>query len=80
MISRPQKNEEVVETLYDRILGRVTLHDVHHPQTGELIIGAGEELLKVLAGLLKIHRLNLLKSVRYLPANRKRCLCQMLRT
>ena len=39
-----KKNEEVVETLYDRLLGRVTLHDVYHPQTGELIIKAGEEL------------------------------------
>ncbi|HOP13528.1 MAG TPA: DNA-directed RNA polymerase subunit beta', partial [Lentimicrobium sp.] len=39
-----KKNEEVVETLYDRILGRVTLHDIYHPQTGELIVEAGEEL------------------------------------
>ena len=39
-----KKSEEIVETLYDRILGRVTLHDVHHPQTGELIIAGGEEL------------------------------------
>lgn len=43
-ITALKKSEEVVETLYDRILGRVTLHDVHHPQTGELIIEAGEEL------------------------------------
>jgi DNA-directed RNA polymerase subunit beta' len=39
-----KKNEEVVETLYDRILGRVTLHDIYHPQTGDLIIPAGDEL------------------------------------
>jgi DNA-directed RNA polymerase subunit beta' len=39
-----KKNEEVVETLYDRILGRVSLHDVFHPQTGELLVGAGEEI------------------------------------
>ena len=38
------KGNEVVESLYDRLLGRVTLHDVYHPQTGELIIKAGEEL------------------------------------
>ncbi len=44
MITALKKSEEVVETLYDRILGRVTLHDVHHPNTGELIISAGEEL------------------------------------
>ncbi|MFA5196572.1 MAG: DNA-directed RNA polymerase subunit beta', partial [Bacteroidales bacterium] len=43
-ITSLKKNEEIVETLYDRILGRVTLHDIYHPQTGKLIIGAGEEL------------------------------------
>ncbi len=39
-----KKNEELVESLYDRILGRVTLHDIYHPHTGELIASAGEEL------------------------------------
>jgi DNA-directed RNA polymerase subunit beta' len=43
-ISTLKKNEEVVETLYDRILGRTTLHDVYHPQTNHLIISAGEQL------------------------------------
>lgn len=45
-ITALKKNEDVVETLYDRILGRVTLHDVYHPQTGILIIGAGEEIVE----------------------------------
>ncbi|MDX9726133.1 MAG: DNA-directed RNA polymerase subunit beta' [Bacteroidales bacterium] len=39
-----KKNEEVVESLYERILGRTTVHDVFHPLTGELIIEAGMEL------------------------------------
>ncbi len=39
-----KKNEEVVETLYDRILGRVTLHDVYDPVTNKLLIEAGKEL------------------------------------
>ncbi|MDD2963321.1 MAG: DNA-directed RNA polymerase subunit beta' [Bacteroidales bacterium] len=39
-----KKAEETVESLYDRILGRVALHDIFHPQTGELIIEAGSEL------------------------------------
>ncbi|MBM3436204.1 MAG: DNA-directed RNA polymerase subunit beta', partial [Bacteroidetes bacterium] len=39
-----KKNEEVVETLYDRILGRTTLHDIYHPQTGSLVASAGDEL------------------------------------
>lgn len=44
-----KKNEEVVESLYDRILGRVSLHDVFHPQTGELLVPAGEEIHEVIA-------------------------------
>jgi DNA-directed RNA polymerase subunit beta' len=43
-IAALKKNEEVVESLYDRILGRVTLHDIFHPNSGELIAKAGEEL------------------------------------
>ena len=48
-----KKNEEVVETLYERILGRTTVHDVYHPLTGKLIIGAGEELTEELAKVIE---------------------------
>jgi len=43
-VSDLKKNEEVVETLYERILGRTSLHDIYHPNTGELIVRSGEEL------------------------------------
>jgi DNA-directed RNA polymerase subunit beta' len=35
-------NEDIVEPLYDRILGRTSLHDVNHPLTNELLVKAGE--------------------------------------
>ncbi|MCF8218127.1 MAG: DNA-directed RNA polymerase subunit beta' [Bacteroidales bacterium] len=44
-----KRNEEVVETLYDRILGRVSIHDVFNPHTGELIISSGEEITEPIA-------------------------------
>lgn len=44
-----KKNEEVVETLYDRILGRTSLHNIYHPQTGELLITGGEELVETVS-------------------------------
>ncbi len=44
-----KKNEEVVESLYDRILGRTTVHDVYHPLTNELIISSGEEITEEVA-------------------------------
>jgi len=43
-ITALKKSEEVVESLYDRILGRVALHDIFHPLTGEMVLKAGEEL------------------------------------
>ena len=39
-----KNNEEVVESLYERIIGRTTVHDVFHPLTGKLIVEAGGEL------------------------------------
>ena len=39
-----KKNEEVVETLGERILGRVTLQDIIDPRSNEVIVGAGQEI------------------------------------
>jgi len=39
-----KKNEEVVESLGERILGRVSLHDVYNPLTEELLLTAGQEI------------------------------------
>ena len=44
-----KKNDEVVESLYERILGRTTIDDVYHPQTGKLIVKAGEEITEEIA-------------------------------
>ncbi len=39
-----KRNEAVVQTLYEKILGRVALVDVIHPLTGEVIVRGGEEI------------------------------------
>ena len=44
-----KKNEEVVESLEDRIVGRTSLYDVYHPLTEELLVGAGEHITDVIA-------------------------------
>ncbi|MDT7827814.1 DNA-directed RNA polymerase subunit beta' [Pricia sp. S334] len=41
-----KKNEETVESLADRILGRVSLHDVYDPLTQELLLSAGQEIME----------------------------------
>ena len=37
-----KKNDEVVEPLYDRILGRTSVHDIYMPESDNLIVAAGE--------------------------------------
>ena len=39
-----KRNDTVVQTLYERILGRTAVNDVYHPLTGELIVAAGDEI------------------------------------
>ena len=41
-----KKNEEVVETLGERILGRVALHDIFNPLTEELMVAAGQQIME----------------------------------
>ena len=44
-----KNNDEVIATLYERILGRVSVHDIYHPTTGKLIVAAGEEITEPIA-------------------------------
>jgi DNA-directed RNA polymerase subunit beta' len=37
-----KNNDDIVESLTDRVLGRIALNDVYHPTTGELIVTGGE--------------------------------------
>ncbi len=39
-----KNNDEVVASLGERILGRVSVHDIIDPQSGEIIVRAGEEI------------------------------------
>ena len=39
-----KNNDEVVASLGERILGRVSVHDIVDPTTGEVIVKAGEEI------------------------------------
>src|SRR5205085_7709799 len=42
-------NEDIIEPLYDRILGRTSLHNVYNPLTEELIVEAGSEITEEVA-------------------------------
>ena len=45
-ISAIKNKEEIVASLTDRILGRVSVHDVYHPLTGDLIVRSGDEIVE----------------------------------
>ena len=48
-VSALKDNEEIVESLSERILGRVTVYDVFDPLTNKLIIEAGQEITENVA-------------------------------
>ncbi|WP_430404684.1 DNA-directed RNA polymerase subunit beta' [Fluviicola sp.] len=44
-----KKNDEIVEPLIDRILGRTSVHDIYNPETEQLIVEAGELITETVA-------------------------------
>ncbi len=44
-----KKDEELVASLSERILGRVSVHDIYNPQTNELIVESGAEITEDIA-------------------------------
>ena len=48
-----KNGDEVVSSLSERILGRVSVHDVVDPRTGEVIVNAGEEITEAKAQLIE---------------------------
>jgi len=48
-----KKNEEIVESLGERILGRVSLHDVYNPLNKEILVNSGEEISEEVVKLIE---------------------------
>ena len=48
-----KKNEEIVETLGERTLGRVTLHDIVDPLTNSIIVESGNEVKEEHVSIIK---------------------------
>jgi DNA-directed RNA polymerase subunit beta' len=64
-----KNNEETVETLYDRILGRTSLLDIYHPTAGKLIIEAGEELTEEISQIIEDSPIEAVEIRSVLPVN-----------
>ncbi len=44
-----KNGDEVISSLSERILGRVSVHDIINPKTGNVIVNAGEEITEAIA-------------------------------
>ncbi|QGY43086.1 DNA-directed RNA polymerase subunit beta' [Maribellus comscasis] len=48
-----KNNEEVVASLFDRIIGRTSVHDIYHPLNGNLIVKSGDEITEEVASVIE---------------------------
>ncbi|MDB5109042.1 MAG: DNA-directed polymerase subunit beta [Mucilaginibacter sp.] len=70
-------NEDIVEPLYDRILGRTTLHDVHDPITNELLVEAGQDITEEIAKKIENSPLEGIEIRSVLTCESKRGVCAL---
>ena len=68
-------NEEVVEPLIDRIVGRTSLHNIYNPTTDAQIIGAGEEINDDVARLIEEAGIEIVEIRSVLTCESKRGVC-----
>lgn len=74
-ISALKDNEDVVEPLYDRILGRTSVHNVYHPLTEELLAGAGQEIDEDIASRIEDSGVEIVEIRSVLTCESKRGVC-----
>ena len=73
---RALKNgDEIVSSLCERILGRVSVHDIIHPTTGELICAAGEEINEEKADIIEKSPIEMVEIRSVLTCESKRGIC-----
>ena len=70
-----KKNDEIVESLSDRIEGRVALQDVFHPLNEELLVGAGEVISSQSANAIEASGLDVVQVRSPLTCESQRGIC-----
>ena len=70
-------NEDIVEPLYDRILGRTSLHEVHDPINGELLVSAGQDIDEEIAKKIENSPLEGIEIRSVLTCESKRGVCAL---
>ena len=70
-----KQGDEVISPLSERILGRVSVHDIIHPTTGELICAAGEEITEEKAAAIEASPIEMVEIRSVLTCESKRGVC-----
>ena len=70
-----KNGDEVISSLAERILGRVTVHDVINPTTGELIVAAGEEITEEKAAAIEASPIETVEIRSVLTCESKKGVC-----
>ena len=68
--------DEVISSLSERILGRVSVHDIVHPMTGRLIVAAGEEITEPIAAEIEASPIESVEIRSVLTCESKHGVCQ----
>ena len=68
--------DEVISSLSERILGRVSVHDIIHPMTGRLIVAAGEEITEPIAAEIETSPIESVEIRSVLTCESKHGVCQ----
>ena len=71
-----KNGDQVVATLGERILGRVSVHDVIHPITGKVIVNAGEEITDPIAAEIEASPIEHVEIRSVLTCESKHGVCQ----
>ena len=68
--------DEVISTLAERILGRVSVHDVINPHTSEIIVKAGEEITEAKAKAIEDANIEMVEIRSVLTCESKKGVCR----
>ncbi|MDD5570495.1 MAG: DNA-directed RNA polymerase subunit beta' [Bacteroidales bacterium] len=74
-VSALKNNEEVVESLSDRILGRVSLHDIYDPISGNIIIKSGEQFTEEISAQIEASPIETVEIRSVLTCEAKKGVC-----
>ena len=70
-----KSGDEVISSLSERILGRVSVHDVVNPKTGDVIVEAGEEITEAIADAIEKADIEMVEIRSVLTCESKKGVC-----